>query len=63
MKNLNTIERDINKIRLAIYEETKNMTAQQRKERLEKATNPAIEKYGFKVIPNAGSRSGATRLV
>ena len=59
MKNLNTIEQDINKIRLSIYEETKGMTAQQRKERLEKVTNPAIEKFGLKVIPNAGSRIAA----
>ena len=59
MKNLNTIERDINKIRLAIYEETKDMTAQQRKERLEKATDSAIQKYGLKVIPNAGGRTAA----
>ena len=62
MKSLNTIEQDINKIRLAIYEETKDMTAQQRKERLEKATNPAIQKYGLKVIPNSGSKSSALTL-
>jgi len=54
MKKLNTIEQEINRIRLAIYEETKDMTAQQRKERLEKVTNPAIQKYGLKVIPNIG---------
>jgi len=59
MKKNNTIERDINKIRLAIYEETKNMTVQERRERLEKVTNPAIQKYGLKVIPNAGSRIAA----
>ena len=57
MKNLNTIEQDVNKIRLAIYEETKNMTVQERRVRLEKATNPIIEKYGFKVIPNAADRT------
>ena len=33
------------------------MTAQERKERLEQANNPAIEKYGFKVIPNVGGRT------
>ena len=57
MKKNNTIERDINKIRLAIYEETKDMTPQQRKERLEKSTNPAIQKYGLKVIPNVDNRA------
>jgi len=59
MKKINTIEQDVNKIRLAIYEETKNMTMQERRERLEKVTNPAIQKYGLKVIPNAGSKVAA----
>jgi len=57
MKNPNTVEQELNKIRLAIYEETKDMTTQQRRERLEKVTNPAIQQYGLKVIPNAGSKS------
>ncbi|MDR1700148.1 MAG: hypothetical protein LBR68_03060 [Lachnoclostridium sp.] len=56
MKKNNTIEQDVNKIRLAIYEETKNMTIQERRERLEKVTNPAIQKYGLNVIPSAGSK-------
>ena len=59
MNKLNTIERDINKIRLAIFEETKDMTPQQRKERLERVTDPVIKKYGLRVIPSAGNRSAA----
>ena len=60
MKNRDTIERDINRIRIAIHEETKDMTAQQRKERLEKVTNPAVRKYGLKIIPNSGSRTAVS---
>jgi len=56
MKKPDTIEKDVNEIRLKIYEETKNMTLQQRKERLERITNPIIKKYGFKVIPNAENK-------
>ena len=62
MKNLDTIEQDINKIRLAIYEETKNMTVQQRKERLEESTSPTIQKYGLNVIPNVKNNDKASAL-
>jgi len=57
MKSLGTIEQEINKIRLSIYEETKDMTMRQRKERIEKVTDPAIQKYGLRVIPNIGSKA------
>ena len=46
----NTIEQDINKIRLEIYEETKDMTPEQRVEYTRKITDETIKKYGFKVI-------------
>jgi len=48
----NTIERDINRIRLEIYEETKNMTPEQRVEHTRKATDKTIKKYGFKLVDN-----------
>ena len=56
MKKMNTIEQEINKIRLTIYEETKDMTVQQRREYLEKSTDPAIQKHGLKVIPKRVSQ-------
>ena len=59
MKTNNTIERDINKIRLAIYEETKDMTPEQRVEYTRRRTEPIIQQYGLKVIPNAGSKAAA----
>ena len=53
MKTPNTIERDINKIRLAIYEETKDMTPAQRAERVNKIGEAAAKKYGFKIVTSA----------
>ena len=47
MKTPNTIEQDINKIRLAIYEEAKDMTPAQRAERVNKIGEAAAKKYGF----------------
>jgi hypothetical protein len=48
-----SIEQEVNRIRLEIYEETKNMTPEQRKERLEKITSDAQKEYGFKRIARA----------
>ena len=59
MKKPDTIEQEVNKIRLAIYEETKDMTLEERKEYWHMKTDPIIKKYGFKVIPSAGSRPAA----
>ena len=55
MKTPNTIEKDINIIRLQIYEETKNMTVQERVERVNKIGEAAAQKYGFKIIKSANS--------
>ncbi|MCL2337570.1 MAG: hypothetical protein FWC60_09145 [Firmicutes bacterium] len=46
----NTIEREINRIRLEIYEETKNMTPEQRVQHTRKSTDETIKKYGFKLV-------------
>ena len=53
MKTPNTIEQDLNKIRLQIYEETKNMTPAQRAERVNKIGEAAAKKYGFKIVASA----------
>ena len=55
MKTPNTIERDINIIRLQIYEETKNMTVQERVERVNRIGEAAAQKYGFIIVKNANS--------
>jgi len=53
MKTPNTIEQDLNKIRLAIYAETKDMTPAQRAERVNRIGEAAANKYGFKIIASA----------
>ena len=54
MKTLNnTIERDINRIRLEIYEEIKDMTPEQRVEHTRKATDDTIKKNGFRIVESA----------
>ena len=50
MKTPNTIEQEINQIRLRIYEETKDMTTQERVERVNRIGEAAAKKYGFKVV-------------
>jgi len=53
MKTPNTIEQEINQIRLEIYEETKNMTVQERVARVNKIGEEAALKYGFKRVASA----------
>jgi hypothetical protein len=57
MKTPNIIEQDINKIRLAIYEETKDMTPAQRAERVNKIGEAAAKKYGFKIAASANEEA------
>jgi len=53
MKTTNTIEQEINQIRHAIYEATKDMTVQERVERINKIGEAAAKKYGFKRVASA----------
>jgi len=57
MKTPNTIEQEINQIRFRIYEETKNMTVQERVERVNKIGEAAARKYGFKIIASAKDKT------
>ena len=57
MKPSNPVEQEINKIRLAIYEKTKDMTPAQLTEYYKKSTEATIKKYGFKVITNANDNN------
>jgi hypothetical protein len=50
MKMLDTIEQEVNRIRIEIYEKTKDMTPAQLTEYYKKSTEATIKKYGFKVI-------------
>jgi len=53
MKTISPIEQEVNQIRLAIYEKTKDMTPTQITDYYKQSTEATIQKYGFKVIKNA----------
>jgi hypothetical protein len=53
---IKTVEQEINEIRLEIFEETKNMTLEQRKERLSGIVDDAQKKFGFKRVVAANNR-------
>ena len=53
MKTISKIEQEVNQIRLKIFEETKDLTPAQRAERTNKITEPAAQKYGFKIVASA----------
>ena len=53
MKTISKIEQEVNEIRLANYEETKDMTPAQLTDYYIQSTEQTIIKYGFRVIENA----------
>ena len=50
MKTANTIEQEVNQIRLKIYEKTKNMTPIQLTAYYQKSGEASSKKYGFTII-------------
>jgi len=55
MKSLNTIEDDIDRIRLQIYEETKDLTSAQFVDYFNKSAEALAKQYGFKIVASAKS--------
>ncbi len=53
MNTSSRIEQEVNKIRLQIYEETKDLSREQRIERTNKIAEDAAKKYGFKIVASA----------
>jgi len=53
MLTISKVEQEVNQIRLAIYEKTKDMTPAQRAERTNRIAEAAAKKYGFKIVANA----------
>ena len=53
MKIINNSEKEVNNIRLIIYEETKHMTNKELSEYYRKTGEEAAEKYGFKRVKTA----------
>jgi len=61
MKTPNTIEQEINRIRLKIYEETKNMTPAQRAKRINDIAERAAKKYHFRIVASASEKTDHAR--
>ena len=57
MKTISKIEQEVNQIRLAIYEEQKDMTLAQRADYYRKSGEAAAKKYGFKIVASAKERA------
>ena len=53
MRMLSSVEQEINKIRIGIYEKTKGMTPAQLTEYYRKSGEASAKKYGFKIIETA----------
>ena len=47
---ISKIEKELNEIRLQIYEETKDMTPQERREYFREQDEAVTKEYGFKVV-------------
>ena len=60
MKTSNTIERDLDRIRLKIHEETKHMTPTQYVDYYNRIGEAAAKKYGFTRVAGVKSRRRAT---
>ena len=53
MRTISNVEHEIDRIRLEIYEETKDLTREQRIERTNKIAESAAKKFGFKIVASA----------
>ena len=53
MKTPDTIEQEINRIRLEIYEETKELTIEQRVARTNSIAETVAKEFGFKILASA----------
>jgi len=49
-RKIDPIEREIDKIRVEIYEETKGMTPEEFNEYIRKSTEATIKEYGIKLV-------------
>ena len=61
MGKFNSIEQEVNKIRLEIYEKTKDMTPEQLTEYYRKSGEKSAQKYGFKIVAKAKEKHGAPK--
>ena len=61
MKTPNTIEDEIDSIRLATYEKIRDMTPTQITEYYKRSTEAVIKQYGFKVVASARAETTPLR--
>jgi len=52
-RKIHPIEREIDRIRLEIYEETKHMTRAELREYFRKCAEETAKEYGFKIVSHA----------
>ena len=57
MKTTNTIEQEVNQIRLQIYEKTKDMTHAQLTSYYLKSGEESAKKYGFRIVASAKEKA------
>jgi len=53
---MNRCEAEIDAIRLQLYEETKNLTKEERSKRLRERTQKLAEEFGFTIVPSASGK-------
>jgi len=63
MKSYKTVEQEVNQIRLEIYEETKDLSLEQRNRRLSTIIEAAQKEFGFKRVASANGNRSRERLV
>jgi hypothetical protein len=57
MKTMSNVEREVNQIRLRIYEKTKDMTPAQIVEYYRRSGEASAQKYGFKIVASAKEKN------
>ena len=64
IKNNNTIEDELDRIRVSLYEETKDMTSSERITYIKAQTEPILKKHGIKPVHGVHAKSdGNNRAV
>ena len=53
MKKINNIEKELNAIRLSLYEEYKNLSPQERVRVIKESGKRLAKEYGFKTVKSA----------
>ena len=56
MNNYNPIEKELNEIRVLLYEETKNMSPSELTEYIKAQTEPMLKKYGITPLRGYANR-------